>query len=154
MKPRFVLIPLVALIAILAIGAFVVAGKIDQYRPRVQSELESKLNRQVSIGRLSLKIIPLSIRVEGLTIGESPAFPTARSFATANDVYVSAGLLSLIRGNPEVNDIILDKPRIEVVRNAAGVWNYSTLGASGGSSGGGQQSQFSLAKLQINDGQV
>ena len=57
----------------------------------------------------------------------------------------------MIRGNPEVKDLVLDKPQIELARNAAGVWNYSTLGSSSGSSG---QSGFSLSKLEIDDGQV
>ena len=153
MRKRIVIITLLALIVVVAIVGFVVAGNVDRYRPRVQAELQSKLNRPVTIGRLGLKLFPLSIRVEGLNIGESPAFSTGRSFATANEVFVSAGILSLIRGNPEVKDLVLDKPQIELVRNAAGVWNYSTLGSSSSDSSG-NQSSFSLAKLQINDGQV
>ena len=151
MTKRFVVIAVLVLVAVVAIGGFVVAGNVDSYRPRVQAELQKKLNRPVTIRRLGLKLFPLSIRVEGLTIGESPEFSAGRPFATANEVFVSASLFSLIRGNPEVKDLVLDKPQIELARNAAGVWNYSTLGSS---SGGGGQSSFSLSKLQINDGQV
>jgi len=151
MTKRFVVIAVLVLVAVVAIGGFIVAGNVDSYRPRVQAELQKKLNRPVTIRRLGLKLFPLSIRVEGLTIGESPEFSAGRPFATANEVFVSASLFSLIRGNPEVKDLVLDKPQIELARNAAGVWNYSTLGSS---SGGGGQSSFSLSKLQINDGQV
>ena len=83
MRKRIVIITLLALIVVVAIVGFVVAGNVDRYRPRVQAELQSKLNRPVTIGRLGLKLFPLSIRVEGLNIGESPAFSTGRSFATA-----------------------------------------------------------------------
>ena len=139
-------------IAIAAIAAMAF-GNVDSFRPRIQAELQQKLNRPVTIGRLGLKLFPLSIKVVGLSIGESPAFPTGRAFATASDVFVSASLFSLIRGNPEVNEITLDKPQIEIVKNAAGVWNFSSLG--GQSSGGSQnQSQFSLSELKIDDGQV
>ncbi len=153
MGKRIVIVALLALIVVVTIAGFVVAGNVDRYRPRVQAELQSKLNRPVTIGRLGLKLFPLSIRVEGLNIGESPAFSTGRPFATTNEVFVSAGILSLIWGNPEVKDLVLDKPQIELVRNAAGVWNYSTLGSSSSGSSG-NQSSFSLAKLQIDDGQV
>jgi len=152
MSKRFVVIAVLVLVAVVAIAGFVIAGNVDSYRPRVQAELQKKLNRPVTIGRLGLKLFPLSIRVEGLTIGESPDFPTGHPFATANEVFVSASLFSLIRGNPEVKDLVLDKPQIELARNAAGVWNYATLGSS--SSSGGGQSSFSLSKLEINDGQV
>ena len=47
---------------------------------------------------------------------------------------------------------MLDKPQIELVRNAAGVWNYSTLGSSSGSSG--SQTNLPLSNLQITDGEV
>jgi AsmA protein len=152
MTKRFVVIAVLVVVAVVAIAGFFVAGHVDSYRPRVQAELQQKLNRPVTLGHLGLKLFPLSIRVEGFTIGESPDFPTGHPFATAKEVFVSASLFSLIRGNPEVKDLILDKPQIELARNAAGVWNYSTLGSSSSSSGG--QSGFSLSKLEIDDGQV
>src|SRR4051794_31216413 len=120
MTKRFVVIAVLVLVAVVAIAGFVIAGNVDRYRPRVQAELQKKLNRPVTISRLGLKLFPLSIRVERLTIGESPEFSTGRPFATANEVFVSAGLFSLIRGNPEVKDLVLDKPQIELARNAAG----------------------------------
>jgi uncharacterized protein involved in outer membrane biogenesis len=155
MKLRLILISLVALIVIVAVALFAL-GDVDRFRPQVQAELQKNLNRPVTIGHLGLKLLPLSIKVEGLSIGEAPAFPTGKPFATAGEVFVSAGLFSLIRGKPEVKNLVLDKPQIEVVRNAAGVWNFSTLGAqsSSSTSSSGGQSQFSLSELKINDGQV
>jgi uncharacterized protein involved in outer membrane biogenesis len=152
MKPRLILISLAALIVIVAVAFFAV-GDVDRFRPQVQAELQKKLNRPVTIGHLGLKLLPLSIKVEGLTIGESPAFPTGKPFAAAGEVFVSAGLFSLIRGNPEVKDLILDKPQIEVVRNAEGVWNFSSLGTQSTSSSSSSE-QFSLSELKINDGEL
>ena len=154
MKKRSVVIALLALIVVAAIAFFIVAGNVDRYRPRVQAELQDKLKRPVIIGHLGLKLFPLSIRVDGLTIGESSAFPSSRPFASAKEVYANASLFSLIRGNPEVGDLVLDKPQIEIIRNAAGVWNYSSIGASSGGGASGGQSDFSLGKLQIKDGQL
>jgi uncharacterized protein involved in outer membrane biogenesis len=178
MRKRSVVIALVALVAVVIIAGLIVAGSVDHYRPRVQAELQKSLNRPVTMGHLGLKLFPLSVRVDGLTIGESPEFSTGRPFATAKEVYVGVSFLSLIRGNPAVGKLVLDKPQIEVARNVAGVWNYSTLGSSpggasaspsagpsrspsagpspspsGGASGGGQTS-LPLSNLEINDGQV
>src|SRR5690242_12301995 len=183
MTKRLVVISVLVLVAVVVIAGLIFAASVDHYRPRVQAELQSKLNRPVTLGKLGLKLFPLSIRVDGLTIGESPAFPTGRPFATAGQVFISVRLLSLLRGNPAIGKLILDKPRIELVRNAAGVWNYSSLGSSNAPAGsraqpassappapaapvpsGGQsapsgqasnsQPSIPLSNLQIDDGQL
>lgn len=141
---------------------------VNRYRPQIQAELQQKLNRPVTLGTLSLRILPLSIKVNGITIGESPQFPSQRPFAVANRVYASASLLSLLRGAPELKEVTLDNPQIELIRNAQGVWNYSTIGSSGTpppanatppkpsnakpSNEGG--TPFTLSRLKIVDGQV
>ncbi len=91
-----------------------------------------------------------------MTVGDSPAFQSPRPFATAKALYVSVGLFSLVSGNPEVKDLILDQPQIELIHNRAGIWNFSTIGGSSPSSnkGGGSNSQISLNELKIQDGQV
>ncbi len=150
MKKRLIVISLLVVLVIAVIAAFAVSN-VDRYRPQVQAELQKKLNRPVTIGHLGLKILPFSIKVEDVSIGESPAFATGKPFATAGEVFVSVGLFSLLGGNPEVHDLTLDKPQIEVVRNAAGMWNFSSLGSS---SSGGQQSSFTLSELKITDGQL
>jgi AsmA protein len=147
---------------------------VNRYRPQIQAELQQKLNRPVTLGKLSLRILPLSVRVNGITIGESPQFPSQRPFATANEVYASASLLSLLRGAPELKEVTLDNPQIELIRNAQGVWNYSTLGtnAAPGSNATpppgstakpngstpqpskNEGTSFTLSQLKIVDGQV
>ncbi len=152
-------IVVVILIAVFAAAALLV--NVDKYRPRVQAELQQKLDRPVTLGHLSLRLFPLSIRVDGLTIGESPAFASGQPFAQAGQVYVSARLFSLIRGNPEVRELNLNRPRIELIRNSAGVWNFSTIGNANqpnakpaNQPSGKESEQFTLDKLKIADGQV
>jgi uncharacterized protein involved in outer membrane biogenesis len=152
MRIRTLLITLVGLFLVIAIAVAAMFGKVDSFRPKIQAELQQKLNRPVTIGHLGLRLLPLEIRVEGFKIGEAANFPQDRPFATADTVFVSAGLFSLLRGNPEVKSVELDKPQIELIRNAGGVWNYSSLTKGGSSSNG--ESQFSLDSLAINDGQV
>ncbi len=172
MTKRLVVVIVLVLVAVVVIAGLIVAGNVDHYRPRVQAELQNKLNRPVTLGKLGLKLFPLSIRVDGLTIGESPAFPTGRPFATADQVFIGVRFLSLLRGNPAIGKLVLDKPRIELVRNAAGVWNYSSLGSSSapaassappapsvpvpssGQSASSGQPAIPLSNLQINDGQL
>ena len=159
MRKIYIIITVAVLVLVVAGVAVVMLGDVDKYRPRVQAELQKKLDRQVTLGHLGLRLFPLSLRADTVTIAESPAFNSSRPFATAKTLFVSVGLFSLIGGNPEVKDLVLDEPQIELVHNRAGVWNYSTLGGakSGSSDGGnssGSSSSLSLNELKINDGQV
>jgi uncharacterized protein involved in outer membrane biogenesis len=158
MRVRSIIIISVVLLVVAGLAVVaVLSANVDKYRPRVQAELQKKLDRPVTIGHLGLRIFPLSIRVDGLTIGESPSFSSTRPFATAKEVYVSVALLSLISGNPEVKNLVLDQPQIELIKNPSGAWNFSTLGGAGQSGtaqGGGRSDQLTLDELKINDGQV
>lgn len=147
---RRLFIGIAIVVVLIAVVLAVVVGNVDKYRPRVQAELQKKLGRPVTIGHLGLRLLPLSIRVDGLTIGEPPGFSSSQPFATAKDVYVSAGLVQLLRGNPQVKELRLDQPRIELIRNPAGVWNFSTLGDVN-KSGGDASGQLTLDELKIND---
>jgi uncharacterized protein involved in outer membrane biogenesis len=146
----------VALVVFLAIAVSLV--NVNRFRPSIQAELQKKLNRPVTLGTLHLRLLPFSIRADGLTISQSAAFPSPYPFATAKEVYASASLLSLISGKPTVKALTLDQPHIELIRNAAGEWNFSDLeaGAQGGTASPGKSSsdQLTLDKLQINNGQV
>ncbi len=153
MRIRYIVIPVVVIVIILVAVFAIVAGNVDKYRPRVQAELQNKLDRQVTIGHLGLRLFPLSLRADGVTVADSPAFGSTRPFATAKQLYVSVGLFSLIGGNPEVKNLILDQPQIELIHNKAGIWNFSTIGGTSQKSST-SNSSISLNELKINDGQV
>ncbi len=146
------------LIVLILILPFII--NVNKFRPQIQSEIEKKIHRPVTLGELSLKVIPLSVKVDGFTIKESPQFTSDRPFATAKDVYASASLFSLLRGAPAIKDVTLNKPQIELIKNAQGVWNYSTIGSSNGNAtqqnqqSNGEGTKLSLNQLKIIDGQV
>ena len=152
MRRLLIILPIVLVLIVGAVLATVLMN-VDKYRPRVQAELEKKLDRPVTLGAISLRLLPLSLTLDGLTIGESPAFPSTHPFATAKDVSISAGLLSLLRGNPEVKSLKLAHPHIELIRNAQGVWNFSTLGGQNKTTGN-ESGQLTLDELKIEDGQL
>jgi uncharacterized protein involved in outer membrane biogenesis len=154
---RFIIIAISVVVLVIA-GLIAAASliNVDRFRPQVQAELQTKLNRPVEIGKLGLRIFPPAIRINDVRIGESPAFQSQQPFATAKEVYASAALFSLLRGQPELKSLRLEQPHIELIRNAQGIWNFSTLGPSGGNSNtaGSSNNQLSLRELQIIDGQI
>src|SRR5262249_33650962 len=127
------------------------------YRPQIQSQLEKKLNRKVQLGQIELGLVPFGARVHGVTIAENPAFPSPQPFAQAKYVSASVGLFSLLRKEPHVKSVRMEQPKIELIRDAKGVWNFSDLGGQpqgSGQSSGQSSGDTTLDKLQIVDGQV
>ncbi len=154
MSIRSLFLTLVVVIVLIAVGVGILMGKVDNWRPRIQAELQEKLSRPVSIDRLSLKLLPPQIQLQGFSIAEAPSFPQDRPFAKADKVFLSLSILSLLSSGPEVKNLRLEKPQIELIRNAAGVWNFSSLGKGGGNKSSDGTQQFKLDFLKITDGQV
>lgn len=162
MRRIILIVAAVIVVVIIALAIAVSLLDVNKFRPRIQAELQSKLNRPVALGQLHLRLFPLSLRVDGLTIGQAAGWPPQPPFATAKEVYASAGLFSLLRGQPNIKDLTLDQPRIELIRNAQGVWNFSSVGTGGnapppkqaGNNQPGPGVALSFNRLTINDGQV
>ncbi|MFN0172273.1 MAG: AsmA family protein [Bryobacteraceae bacterium] len=153
---RKLIAALVVLIALAIAAAFALPLLVDvnQYRGRIQSELQQRLRRTVKLGELSLRVIPLAIRVERLEVGESPALQSDKPFAAARELYVRVGLLALLQGQVRVESLRLLEPRIELIRDRNGVWNYASLGGGTADSGGQKGATPGIQNLQIEDGVV
>ena len=121
---------------------------INRYRDQVQAALAERLHRPVSIGDMHVSLRPMAIRVDNGVIGEDPAFRTGRPFARAEELYVSVSALALMRGRIELRSLELRRPSIELARNAAGVWNFTSLGSDGRTEG------LVLQHVAISSGEV
>ena len=121
----------IAVIVVLLIAAVLIVPHlidVNQYHGQIQSQLEKRLGRQVTLGNMGLRLFPPAFDVENTTIAEDPHFATGRPFATADKLAVSVKFWPLLRKQLEVNSLELVHPHIELVRNAQGVWNFATLG--------------------------
>jgi len=171
----------VAVIIAVIIGVLLIAPvfiNVNQYRPQIQSELQQKLGRQVTLGDLHLRLLTPRVRVDNLSVSDDPHFSTGRPFAQARELDVSIALLPLISRKLEIKSLTLRQPDIELVRNAGGVWNFSTIGQPSGAAAqspaapsqrprSGQKpaspqkpspqpnaNGFQLKNVQISDGQI
>jgi AsmA protein len=125
-------------IAVLVIVVLVVAAglivphliDINQYHGRIQTELQKRLGRTVTLGEMRLSLFPPSFQVQNPVIGEDPrfSFNQNRPFATAEKLAISIKLLPLLHKDLEVKSLELDRPHIELVRDQQGTWNFATLG--------------------------
>jgi uncharacterized protein involved in outer membrane biogenesis len=171
-----VAIGVVALIVIVVLVMLVLPHIIDvnQYRGEIQAQLQSRLNRPVKLGAMSLAVFPLRVQVQDVTIGEDPRYRSNLPFADIGELDVNVKLFPLLSKTIAIDSLTLKRPKIELIKDQAGVWNFASLGqapaapapnaaplsaqakppanapapaASGGSS-------FALDKLAISDGQV
>src|SRR5689334_12596963 len=123
-------------IAILVIIVLIVAAalivphliNINHYRPQIQAELQKRLGRSVSLGEMSLSLLPPSFQVANPVVSENPQFNTGRPFATAEKLSVKVAFWPLLHKQVEVKSLELVRPHVELVRNAQGIWNFATLG--------------------------
>ena len=136
---------------------------VNKYRGQVQAQLQQRLNRPVQLGQMSLSVLPLRVEVNNVTIGEDPSYRSNVPFAQVGQLNIGVKLFSLLAGNVEVDSLEMKHAKIELIRNAQGVWNFSTAGngpaatpsatqpAQGAPS---QQNQFTLGALKITDGEI
>ena len=101
---------------------------VNSFRPKLESELTEALGREVKVGNLSLSILSGSVSAEDLSIADDPAF-SKDPFIRAKSLKVGVEVMPLIFSKKlHVTDITLDKPEIALLRDAAGKWNFSSLG--------------------------
>jgi AsmA protein len=175
---RKVLIALGIIIVLIVVGAviFVATFNVNRYHDQIQSQLQQKLNRNVTLGDMRLGLFPPSFRVQNLAIADDPAFHDPKPFVQAQELAVSVKLLPLLSKSVEINSLTLQRPSVELIKNAQGTWNFASLGketqgneaqkapaqpANQPPSGNQPaqpskpaEQQFSLSKLNIQDGQL
>jgi AsmA protein len=147
---------LVVLIAVVALGILVDA---DRYRPQAEQQATQALGRQVTIGKLKLSLFAGGITAEKLSIADDPAF-SQEPFLTADSMTIGVDMGGLIfHRRISVHSFVLHQPKVHLVQNRDGEWNYSTLGGKKNASPtptakGGPAPEFSVGKFLLDDGQV
>ena len=108
---------------------------VNSFRPKLESELTEALGREVKVGNLSLSILSGSVSAEDLSIADDAAF-SKDPFIRAKSLKVGVEVMPLIFSKKlHVTDITLDKPEIALLRDAAGKWNFSSLGGKAPANG-------------------
>jgi len=150
---RKLLIAIAVVVGLLVVAAIALPLFInaDSFRPRVESQLQSSLGRKVEIGHLSLSLFSGGVSAEKLDIADDPAFSHS-PFLTAKSLDVGVDLPALIFSHAlKVNSLTVNQPAVSLIHNAAGKWNFSTLGSKNSkqSSSGGEN--LTVQKLEIKD---
>jgi AsmA protein len=145
----------VLLLLVLVVPLFI---NVDSFRPDLEKKLSAALNRAVHIGKLEASIWSGGAAASDISIADDPAFSKG-PFLRASSVKIGVELLPLIFSKQlKVTSVTVEKPEITLLRNAAGKWNYSTLGGATAKSAPEPTSksapEVSVGKLKIADGTV
>jgi len=155
MRKIAIVVGIIVLVLVVAVGVLFATFNPNDYRGTIQAKLEQQLDRKVAIGNMNLGLFPPRFRVANLSVSDDPKFNSKLPFVQTQELSVSVKLLPLLSKSVELDALTLQRPSVELIKNAQGVWNFATIGqntpAAAPSSG---QQQFSLGKLEINDGQV
>src|ERR1700736_2618719 len=154
MRKVGIVIGIVVVVIVLAVGILFATFNPNDYRGTIQTKLEQQLNRKVSLGNMSLGLFPLRFKVADLSIAEDPKFNSNSPFIQTKELSVSVKLLPLLSKSVEVDSLSLERPNVELIKNAQGVWNFASLGQKSPSAAPSSSNEFSLGELAINDGQV
>jgi AsmA protein len=153
---RIILIVAAVVIVVLLVAPFLIP--VNQFRPTIEEKASAALGRKVQLGNLSLSLIGGSLSAEDLAIGDDPKFsPTP--FLTAKSLKVGVEIFPLIFSKTlNVTGITIDSPHVTLLRNAAGQWNYSTLGGTSAKpapgAGSSSPADFSVKKLELKNGVI
>src|SRR5262245_51000961 len=145
----------VLVVTALALPLFI---NVDSFRPELEKRLSAALNRQVHIGKLAASIFSGGASADNISISDDPAFGKG-PFLQASAVKIGVRLKPLIFSRRlEVTSLTVEQPDIVLLRNAAGKWNYSSLGGkapkASSQSPSSAPSNLSVETFEIVDGKV
>src|SRR5260370_873742 len=161
---RIVLIVVVVLVVFLLVAPFLIP--VNEFRPTIEEKASAALGRKVQLGNISLSLISGSLAAENLSIGDDPKFSSS-PFLTAKSLKVGVEILPLIFSKTlNVTGVTIASPQVTLLHNAAGQWNYSSLGGSAAKSKTKQApaekssgtsnaaEELSVKKLTLSDGSI
>ena len=171
---RKLVIAVVAVIVLFVLLLLLLPHVIDinQYRGEIQAQLQNRLHRPVQFGALSMASFPLRVQVHDVVVGEDPRLQSKLPFAKVDELDISVKLLPLLGKKISISSLTLKRPAIELIKDAAGVWNFASLGqaptavptvapqAAAPASApkqapvASESRSFALDQLKISDGQV
>jgi len=133
----------------------------DSFRPLVESRLTTALAREVKLGHLKLSLLSGRVVADGLSVADDPAFG-ASPFLQAKSIRLRANLRALVFSRRlNVTAVEVNEPAVLLLQDAAGKWNFSSLGAkhssaTAESSAASAESGLDLSaqELKIMDGKL
>ena len=100
---------------------------VNRLKRRIATSISASLGRPVQLDGVTMHLLPMpGFTLQNLVVSEDPAFGS-EPIIRANSVDVTLRPSSLWRRHVEFSSMTFDTPSLNLVRNAAGVWNVQSL---------------------------
>jgi AsmA protein len=130
MKTALKIIGIIVGVLILAVIALPFLINVNTFRPQIEAGLTSAMGRQVKIGNMSLSLFQGSLSADDLSVADDPAF-SQQPFIKAKTLDVGVEMMPLILSKQlNVTNLTIEDPSVALIKNAAGKWNFSSIGES------------------------
>ena len=156
-KPLIIVAAVIILLLIVVLALpFLI--DVNQFKPKLQSDLGAALGRKVEVGNIKLAIFSGGVAIDDLAISDDPAF-SRELFLKAKQLTVGVNLIPLIFSKKlEVRSFGVVDPEVSLWRNSAGIWNYSSLGGNAAKakskSADSGSTNLTVGKLTISNGKI
>ena len=120
---------IVAAVLVVAVLSLPFLINVNQFKPVLESDLSTALNRSVKLGNLKLSLLAGEVTADDLSVAEdeafgNPAFLKAKSLSVGAEIWPFLMSRKLV-----VTYLTIDRPEIGLVQASSGDWNFSSLGA-------------------------
>ena len=146
-------------LAILAIVACAILGLCaaawytvrnpDRYVPEAVAYLQKKTGLQIEIQHVSIRLLPLSVRLYGVAVKNPKPFPPGY-FLQAPEVDAAIPWRPLLHGQLVIRSLVLEKPVIRLISDPDGLWNFQD--PSNANTQPARISMGTISSLQIKNG--
>jgi hypothetical protein len=100
---------------------------VNRLKRRIATSISASLGRPVQLDGVTMHLLPVpGFTLQNFVVSEDPAFG-AEPIIRANVVDVTLRPSSLWRRHVEFSSMTFETPSLNLVRNAAGVWNVQSL---------------------------
>ena len=127
----------------------------DAFRPTIETQLSTFLNRNVALGKLSFSLMQASLVAEDIVIADDPAFSDV-PFLQAKRLDVGLEIMPfLLHREVRITKLAIETPSIQLIEHPDGKWNYSSLGDNSRQASTSQPSSIpdlSVGELKIVNG--
>ncbi len=125
--PRLIVLPLIFFALLLGCGFIVVKTMFNSSNMRaiLTDQLQKTFKRTVVFTSAKISLSG-KIKLQDLKIFD-PGKKTNQHLINADIVYVSYRLIPLLRKNISIDKIYLMSPKINLIKNANGIWNFSDI---------------------------
>jgi len=142
------------LLFLLSLVPFVVNA--EAFKPEIEGQLSGALGREVTLERISYSFFGGKLTAEEISIADDPTFSSV-PFIQAKTLEVDIKTLPFLFGhNVRITRLDIDGASIQLIQNANGTWNFSSIGRPTTQSASTQQPSstpdLTVEELKISNG--